>query len=57
LSKGGSQAKGGIPGTLGIADEPSGSVVGLIIETLVKEGAHLMTPVKLVILGSCFNIS
>lgn len=31
---------------LGDADEPSGGVVGFIIETPMKEGAHLMTPMK-----------
>lgn len=40
------KVEGSPPGTLGDADEPSGGVVGFIIEISMKEGAHLMTPMK-----------
>lgn len=45
----GSRAEWGTAGTPDVADEPSGGVVGQVIERLVKKGAHLMTPMKTMI--------
>lgn len=42
----GGNSERGTPGMPVVAVDPSGGVVGLIKETLGKEGAHLMTQMK-----------